>query len=315
MSVVDIHPEELLDKSAAGSLSANEEQLLKAHLARCEVCRFELALRSDLADDVAERELMAPPQLSSQMPLPPRATPSRVRRWSLAWGAAAAVFVLAAGALGAYAVRWPHAQRSALSAVGSLAAPQPSARAPVAKSRARRANTEQTNVVAPSEAVPSLIESALPARSPAVSAPASRSRDRIAPPAPPALSDEAVSAQSLFAAANRARRAGDVTLAKQLYASLQRQFPRSSEASISRVTSGSLLLNGDPVSALANFDAYLASGAQPLAAEALVGRARALRAMGRTAESMRAWQDVATRFPTSVYAAEAREMTKPANAP
>ena len=74
-------------------------------------------------------------------------------------------------------------------------------------------------------------------------------------------------------------------------------------------------MNGDPVSALANFDAYLASGAQPLAAEALVGRARALRAMGRTAESMRAWQDVATRFPTSVYAAEAREMTKPANAP
>lgn len=321
MSVVDIHPEELLDKCAQGMLSPSEQALLDAHLARCEVCRFELALREDLSDDVAARELAAPPQLLSQVPVVTRSTPRRMRRWSVASVVAAAVFVLAAGALASIAVpRWwsgpKGAEAPTLASTSATAHDAKTLKAPRAPSRpvAPQADEAVPSETPPVEAPP--VEAAR-AQVPRVEAPAHAVLPRRAPssPAPATSSGESDSASSLFGAANRARRSGNLSLAKSLYAELQSRFPRSSEASTSRVTLGTLLLNGDPVAALANFDAYLASGARSLAAEALVGRARAYRALGRRSESLRAWQEVEARFPTSVYAAEAREMTKTANAP
>ncbi len=53
MSVSELHPEELLDKDARGTLSDAERTLLDAHLARCGTCRFERTSRLDFA---AERE-------------------------------------------------------------------------------------------------------------------------------------------------------------------------------------------------------------------------------------------------------------------
>ena len=318
MSVVDIHPEELLDKRAQGVLSPSEEERLDAHLARCEVCRFELALREDLSEDVAARELAAPPQLLSQVPVATRATPSRVRRWSVASVAAAAVFVLAAGALASIAVPrlWSPPKH--------VDAPTPAGTATALLAKASKSPRSTAHSVTPrsDEPAPLAVPNEAPhteaphPEAPRVGAPQRTVSSRRAPSAPlPAASSETDSASALFGAANRARRSGNVGLAKSLYAELQSRYPRSSEASTSRVTLGTLLLNGDPVAALANFDAYLASGARSLAAEALVGRARAYRALGRRTESLRAWQEVEARFPTSVYAAEAREMTKTANAP
>jgi len=48
-TVVELHPEHLLDKLGAGQLSASERKQLRSHAAACEVCRFELLLREDLA--------------------------------------------------------------------------------------------------------------------------------------------------------------------------------------------------------------------------------------------------------------------------
>ena len=56
MRVVDIHPEELIDKLAAGSLTLAERERLDVHLGQCSSCRFEIAVRADLAFDAPAAE-------------------------------------------------------------------------------------------------------------------------------------------------------------------------------------------------------------------------------------------------------------------
>jgi len=92
-------------------------------------------------------------------------------------------------------------------------------------------------------------------------------------------SDEAA---AVFVRALKQREQGRPRQAIATFRSLQRQFPRSPEAMVSRVSLGDLLLDaGDPAAALLAFDAYLV--AQPsgqLATEASLGKARALSALG-----------------------------------
>lgn len=52
MTVIDLHPEELLDKAAHGELSDLERARLDAHLARCSACRAEQLLRADFAAEL-----------------------------------------------------------------------------------------------------------------------------------------------------------------------------------------------------------------------------------------------------------------------
>jgi TolA-binding protein len=52
MTVVGLHPEELLDRSARGTLSAADRAMLDAHLSTCAACRFELEVRDDFALDL-----------------------------------------------------------------------------------------------------------------------------------------------------------------------------------------------------------------------------------------------------------------------
>ena len=115
MKVVDIHPEELIDKLTEGALTSAERERLDAHLGQCSSCRFEIAVRADLTQDAPafeerpqltfaggaprERAAETPRELPSpQISLSVRAR-SR-RRWPLVMLAAALV-LCAGGAMGA----------------------------------------------------------------------------------------------------------------------------------------------------------------------------------------------------------------------
>jgi hypothetical protein len=115
-------------------------------------------------------------------------------------------------------------------------------------------------------------------------------------------------AASLFQEAGAARRAGDLARARALYAELEASFPGSNEARVSRVSLGKLfLLAGKAGDAEVAFAQYLRSGAADLREEALVGRADALKALGRNAEERNVRQELVRRYPASVYANRARE--------
>ncbi len=116
------------------------------------------------------------------------------------------------------------------------------------------------------------------------------------------------SAAALFREANQARRKGDRTTAIQQYQRLQKLFPSASEATLSQVSLGGVLLeSGAAAGALTQFDRYLSSGSQAsLRAEALYGRGRALRALGRTNDEIQNWQRLLDSYPKSPYGEEAR---------
>jgi outer membrane protein assembly factor BamD (BamD/ComL family) len=126
-----------------------------------------------------------------------------------------------------------------------------------------------------------------------------------AAPPPPAASDTAA---SLFAKANALRRQGDVRRAISLYETLEDRFGASPEAAQSEISVGTLeLALNDPARALGAFDSYVGhTPAGPLAEEALFGRARSLRMLGRTADERQTWQSLVTRYPGSTYEPMAR---------
>ncbi|MEI9935896.1 MAG: tetratricopeptide repeat protein [Pseudomonadota bacterium] len=357
MKVVDIHPEELIDKLAEGSLTSSERERLDAHLAQCSSCRFEIAVRSDLAEDapaLVERPPLTfaggarqrsvggvPRELSA--PRASRSVRARSRhRWPLVMLAAALVLcaggamaAVITGALSGHWLPWSREPKPA----------EPGARASDAKPTLgqKRAVGARDAALAPaieasaSDAAP-VAAVAVPAASGAIALPtpavvaipsapapsAVRSRRTEAALAAPEHPGQAsvgaspvgpaeagsvdvpaapVDAAALFADANRARRDGNVDRAVSLYRALQSRYPSSSESELSRALLAQLLLErGNPEAALAGFDRYLAEGTPILAAEALVGRARALEQLGKSTQAAAAWGQVQSRFPGSVHA-------------
>lgn len=100
MKVVDLHPEELIDKLNAGELTSAERERLDAHLQQCSSCRFEIRVRADLELDAPIPELTFPAVGERTRPLvaDPRVAsvrPRSRRRWPLVMLAAA--LVLCAG--------------------------------------------------------------------------------------------------------------------------------------------------------------------------------------------------------------------------
>lgn len=55
MRVVDLHPEDLLDREMQGDLTDVEHERLTSHLARCETCRFERLARQDFESELLEQ--------------------------------------------------------------------------------------------------------------------------------------------------------------------------------------------------------------------------------------------------------------------
>jgi predicted anti-sigma-YlaC factor YlaD len=53
VTVIETHPEELLDRELRGSMTERERHLLMAHLQRCSACRMERQLRVDFERELA----------------------------------------------------------------------------------------------------------------------------------------------------------------------------------------------------------------------------------------------------------------------
>ncbi len=341
MTVVDLHPEDLLDKDSRDELTDDELVRLEAHVGRCAACRAERVLRLDFAAELdgddrpsaildlvhgalkgagadarAKSDLAASAARTGAEPaveddakvatIP--GLRRRTRRATVVLFVAAAI--LAAGAAGA-------ASLSSTVWLRLRGTPQ-------------EATHVEPNAVLPSpttlatapHAVPSALASAaaLPTTEPVLAevAPAPRAPIHaivFTPPpsaslpagAAPSPSPSPSSASAMFDAANAARRSGDTAGALALYDGLERQYPASREARLANATTARLLLDqGNAAGAVNRFDAYLASGASELREEAMAGRATALERLGRDEEEARAWALLLATYPRTPYAAHAR---------
>jgi TolA-binding protein len=276
-------PDNLLVASRKGTLTAEEQERLDAHVRQCSLCRLALAVGQDF-DAVLETspgdELIA-----ARIARGPRdgsfGGTRRARRASVVAIAAAGVIAgagLAAAAIGGWKLR---SER-----VASPALQHPPA-APAAAGSARPEHIE------PAEDLNG------PATEPSAEVPAARP-----PSAPPPLT-----AAELFAKANASRSEGNGRRALSLYGELQSRYPGSAETEISYVSLGRVMLElGQASGALSQFDRYLSRKPRgPLAQEALFGKASALARLGRLEEERRTWETLLAQFPKSVYRDRANE--------
>ena len=188
------------------------------------------------------------------------------------------------------------------------AAPPGSPKAlPLAARSAAMSSMSGTELAPSVDAVPSVARPLAPPLGSGVTRLAIRaSAQPTAEQAPPL--DANATAASLFAAANRARVAGNVVEAVALSQQLLGRFPRSAEASSTHLSLGMLRLQrGQAELALADFRAYEAQGNGDAMAEALWGKAQALRALGRSKEEMETLNELVRKFPRAAYAAAARK--------
>ncbi|MDX2021035.1 MAG: tetratricopeptide repeat protein [Deltaproteobacteria bacterium] len=144
-----------------------------------------------------------------------------------------------------------------------------------------------------------------PQETPAVSAPKPRAHSELG------------KASQLFAQANRERRNGHTSQAIALYRRLVQRHGGAAEAGLARLSLADLdAAAGRRRQALAQLNAFLASpsSSPALVQEALQRKARLLAAAHRTREARAAWNELRTRFPQSVYRAEAeRFLASPAS--
>lgn len=294
MKVVDLHPEELLDREARGELTELERERLEGHLARCATCRFEREVRADFAAELDDDAGLSSQRLDSLVErahdeekeeaevVPVVRTRRRGLRILLV--AAAALFVGGIATAGIGTQVW---------------------------SRLAGNGEEMTvNLPAtPATAVPTLTPLAPSASSEHVVIERSETVVNAAVPAPAAPVD---SATSLFEAASQARQHGDYPQALALHRRLQSQFPSSREAHASQATVGRLLLDrGDAAGALASFDTYQKHGSGDFDEPVMVGRATALERLGRTDDARAAWQALVLAFPDTPWRSHAEALRAP----
>ena len=110
-------------------------------------------------------------------------------------------------------------------------------------------------------------------------------------------------AAALFERANVARRQRHTTDASALYGELRSRYPSSAEARLALGLVARMELDrGHASAALADYNAYLATGSPGLREEALAGRALALGRLGQTEEERQTWSQLLTAYPQSSYA-------------
>jgi TolA-binding protein len=300
----------LVARSRRDPLTRDERVRLDAHVTTCPSCRLEQRIGADFdaiggvrpGDDVLDARLADAIVQGCSGRAHRRGPPPR---W--VWASVAAACLLAAAGAGA-GLSLGHRRASGpqqgpaqlAGAEGAFGPSLPSPPPAVAEAPAPAVGTIVPMPLVSREAEAS---AAAPPRVPRPSrAQQLRAEARSEP-------TEIETASSLFESANGERRKNHVTSAISLYDQLQRRYPKSEEARISRVSLGRLLLErGIWSEALSQLDAYLASGdGGTLVPEALFGRARALEALGQTADARAAWNRLLLTFPDSVYARPARQ--------
>ena len=319
-------PGTLLARSRQSVPSPADVAALEAHLRTCECCRlsrqvmldFDNGTLSERHDGASIQRLAAfvrqrvaeqsvphsPIQTASVPPYGfwagfltrfPRGGPSAGQRHARTLLAAAAVFLVVAGASGAILVQRV-VRDQAVSTQGStvlgdaLGAPLAHQVRQIAKVAARPVYREELSAVF-GEYEFSLGDDASATQ---------RTSCRGA-------GCDAFTASALFKHANQARREGRTAEAVGSYRRLQRLHRSSPEAQLSHLSLGHLLLaSGNPSQALSQFDSALgSSGANSVKAEALYGKGLALGRLGRSGEERSTWQRLLNEFGASPYATHA----------
>ena len=244
MKVVDLHPEDLIDKLSEGELTSAERERLDSHLAQCSACRFEISVRADLEQDAPLFEQRPQLTVAGQV-AQPAATPTELpgvaeqgaprarvagslrprsrRRWPLVLFAAS--FILCAGGATAAVV------------TGAVAAPAwlPWAPAPKATEATHAADAKLAHklkrALKSSAAVP-----VVPATAPPSAAEAPVAAELSAVPEPAASAKEAASPvlgvrSALHAAVRPQREAAAVSISTPLSAPAVAAFPTDVSAS------------------------------------------------------------------------------------
>lgn len=144
---------------------------------------------------------------------------------------------------------------------------------------------------------------------------------RVTPPTPSRASRRASENESpptpsaLLVEARQKLAHGDPGAARAIYERLRSTYPTSAEAKTVLVTLGKLELElGAPKRALSAFDGYLRHGG-PLGPEALSGKIRALRALGREADERSAIQSYLSRYASGFDAPVLRKRLEALAAP
>jgi hypothetical protein len=311
VTIVALHPEDLLEREARGELSSVEADRLAMHLRHCAVCRLERTLRADFRQD--DEELRVPAldvhSLLSRALAPgagssgsrrevERARISARRRIRPMLFAAAALFVAGASV----AAGWTGLPRlRAQSGTQEVHWEIP-----------RRSRDEPRVARTPSAATVGSLRAAPPSESASLFAP-SMNPQAVTATSKFSSSSNGSSSKSpasdvaaLFAQANAVRRSGDRVAAAELYRALVERYPHSAEAHEAHAAMGHLLLSdGNAAAALRCFDEYLFTSG-PLEEDVRVDRAQALDRLHRYGDEAEAWSALLRAHPGSVHADRAR---------
>ena len=304
---------ELVARAQRGPLSAAERSALRAHLASCDSCRLTQQVASDFAEmravergDESRLERMSALARRAASggggPVRRRGLPARLRAAAVAAGV-----VLVAGTASATVWLLPLLSRPAPAPPASAS---PRRIETIASSATRRGAALE---VAPPP--PPVIVTPAPGL-----APPEAVAVRAAAAGTPVRARARASAAALLREARAATTGGRGAEAVALYRKLQRDFPASTEAVVSAVPLGRLLLErASPQAALTEFNRYLrddvgkdlrydlrAARAGALVPEALYGRAQALARLGDREQERATWRRLVADFPDSPYSALAR---------
>lgn len=328
--MTDLHPEALIERAAQGTLDPGDRARVRAHLAECASCRLELSVRRAAArhtrvakDDGAMLERLAGAAIVRAVGPANDPAPRMSSTTGFVLGVVAGIVLLlvlsAAMRFGRATMTDDEGPRSQAEAIG--ARDSAGGRA-VARQPEEARSVDRPEDVQPPESPESALTTTVcavelpaperPPRSPKVRRPESSAPE---PPAPETSEAEPLTpvpatldAGELFSRATAASRRGEVASALAHFEALRQRFGDSREARTSWILSGRIRLARNEASeALRCFDRYLEGrGRAPLAPEAMAGRARALQALGRSADASKQWQAIVDRFPQSSAAAEAR---------
>jgi hypothetical protein len=289
-------PDDLLARARSGGLAELERRALAAHVTNCAACATSdivAALFREGADS-SPRDASIVARVAHRVGAK-RAAGHGARPWR---GRAFATALLILLALTSGALAWVGRQGGGLRSVFRHGVNVP---------------TSASNDLISRHTPTSVGKGALPQKQIAiVDASVPHPRRRAAPGrvaiAPVMAGEPALSAATMFADANATRRRGDLRAALSVYQALRRQFPETSEARLSAISMGDVLLDlRSPGRALEAYGDYLVENASgSLREEALFGRTRCLRALDRGPAELDTWRALLAEFPRSAYASLAQ---------